>query len=198
MKKLLLHLIPPETIRKLYWEEDKSRTEIGALFGCSECAVRNYMKRHEIPARDLRDANRLVALSDETQRKRRAKLQGKPTWSKGKTWKQSADAVEKKRARSFGAMNNAWKGGISSDPEHLRQQRRNHKAIRRGKSQHMPAWADKAAIAAIYKAAKDAGKTVDHIVPLSHRLVCGLHCEANLRIVSADENRKKGNTFAVG
>jgi hypothetical protein len=34
---------------------------------------------------------------------------------------------------------------------------------------------------------------VDHIVPLQHPLVCGLHCLSNLRIITAEENSKKHN-----
>lgn len=34
---------------------------------------------------------------------------------------------------------------------------------------------------------------VDHTVPLQSKLVCGLHCEANLEVVPAIVNQKKGN-----
>ena len=36
---------------------------------------------------------------------------------------------------------------------------------------------------------------VDHIVPLVHPLVCGLHTEANLAVIPKVENRRKGNRF---
>lgn len=36
---------------------------------------------------------------------------------------------------------------------------------------------------------------VDHIAPLVSKLVCGLHCVANLRIVEAHINSKKGNVY---
>lgn len=36
---------------------------------------------------------------------------------------------------------------------------------------------------------------VDHIVPLKSRLVCGLHCEANLQVIPSIDNFKKGNRW---
>lgn len=38
---------------------------------------------------------------------------------------------------------------------------------------------------------------VDHIIPLSHTKVCGLHCIANLQIIPAKENLEKHNTFIL-
>jgi len=38
---------------------------------------------------------------------------------------------------------------------------------------------------------------VDHIVPLNHPLVCGLHCEDNLQIIESSLNFKKSNRFDV-
>ena len=67
----------------------------------------------------------------------------------------------------------------------------------------MPAWANKAAIRSIYEEA--AGLTistgvkheVDHIVPLTNKLVCGLHVEHNLRVTTFTENRQKSNKFVI-
>lgn len=73
-----------------------------------------------------------------------------------------------------------------------------------------PPWADPKKIAAIYaEAARLTAETgvphhVDHIVPLQGpvatygpfkgmRIVFGLHCEANLRVIPARENVVKGN-----
>ena len=39
---------------------------------------------------------------------------------------------------------------------------------------------------------------VDHIVPLVHELVCGLHCEANLQVLTAQQNLEKNNSFNSG
>ena len=38
---------------------------------------------------------------------------------------------------------------------------------------------------------------VDHIVPLAHKLVCGLHNDANTQIVTAEENARKHNSFSI-
>lgn len=38
---------------------------------------------------------------------------------------------------------------------------------------------------------------VDHIIPLQHGLVCGLHCYDNLQIITVVENLTKGNKFII-
>lgn len=53
------------------------------------------------------------------------------------------------------------------------------------------------AIQAIYldAASQDTPHEVDHIIPLNHPNVCGLHVPWNLRALSLSDNRKKGNRF---
>lgn len=66
---------------------------------------------------------------------------------------------------------------------------------RASKVQATPGWADSRKIAAIYKLAGEKGMVVDHIVPLRSRLVCGLHVEHNLQLLTSRENAIKGNRF---
>ena len=66
-----------------------------------------------------------------------------------------------------------------------------------------PLWANIEAIKNIYVTAKELTKStgikyeVDHVIPIKHPLVCGLHVENNLQIIPENENRVKSNTFYV-
>ena len=64
---------------------------------------------------------------------------------------------------------------------------------RAAKLQAMPSWANKKTIAMIYIIAGICNKTVDHIVPLQSSVVCGLHWEANLQLLTKQENSSKYN-----
>ena len=62
------------------------------------------------------------------------------------------------------------------------------------KLQAIPPWADLEKIKEFYQNCPE-GHHVDHIVPLRHPLVCGLHVSENLQYLTAEENLKKGNTW---
>lgn len=72
---------------------------------------------------------------------------------------------------------------------------------RASKINAVPSWANFKSITYIYEQArkmtKDSGTkyVVDHIVPLNSKLVCGLHTEANLQIITEIENLVKSNKY---
>lgn len=69
-------------------------------------------------------------------------------------------------------------------------------ANRRATERHaMPGWVDRDEIKAIYRDAANQGLVVDHIVPLIHPLVCGLHVPWNLQLLADSDNARKGNAF---
>lgn len=64
-----------------------------------------------------------------------------------------------------------------------------------------PPWRDLVAIRAIYREAerrREDGEDVevDHIIPIQGVVVCGLHVDSNLRILSMSANRAKGNRYS--
>ena len=63
-------------------------------------------------------------------------------------------------------------------------------------------WANETEIRKVYAEARAKTKAtrikrvVDHVVPLVHPLVCGLHNEFNLRVITQTENAAKNNKFS--
>lgn len=41
------------------------------------------------------------------------------------------------------------------------------------------------------------GYEVDHEIPINHKLVCGLHCIANLQYLTVEANRQKSNKWSI-
>jgi len=72
-----------------------------------------------------------------------------------------------------------------------------------GEKHATPQWANNFFIEEIYDLATLRTKVmgfpwhVDHIVPLRHPLVCGLHVENNLQVIPATQNIQKKNRFVV-
>lgn len=103
-----------------------------------------------------------------------------------------------------------------SNPEKVKEQRERWKrhnaalvsAYVRGRTttikEATPPWADLDAMTGVYDlaraltAATGEQHQVDHIVPLTHPLVCGLHCEANLQVLTKAANLSKANKFEPG
>jgi 5-methylcytosine-specific restriction endonuclease McrA len=114
--------------------------------------------------------------------------------------------------RKWAAYMKRWraKTGILSDPEYKkkaaeysRAYNKTNKAKRNAltalyklkKRLAIPSWANKEDIKAVYEEAIYMQMQVDHIVPISHPLVCGLHVWDNLQLLTKEENMKKSNSW---
>lgn len=62
-----------------------------------------------------------------------------------------------------------------------------------------PAWVEPASVAEFWRLSQETTRrtgvqhSVDHIVPLVHPTVCGLHCPANMRVIPLLDNMRKSN-----
>lgn len=83
----------------------------------------------------------------------------------------------------------------SRHPEDAKVVSTKHTAKRRAACARSIPWADENMIKVVYEKAQKYSMHVDHIVPLNHPLVCGLHVWDNLQILEGRLNRQKNNRF---
>ena len=140
------------------------------------------------------------------------------TSNRGKAWAKANPERRYAQARAWAEQNidrckeirKAWsERNKAREKERLRAWAQNNKARcaekvaarRAAKIRATPAWADKSHIAAFYRWAKEfqaatgIKANVDHVVPLVSPVVCGLHCPANLCILTETANKAKGNSW---
>jgi hypothetical protein len=76
-------------------------------------------------------------------------------------------------------------------------------ARRAAQLQAAPTWVDRQKLKDLYTKAREVSAEtgiphqVDHIIPLKHDFVCGLHVPCNLQIIPAADNQRKKNTYDV-
>jgi 5-methylcytosine-specific restriction endonuclease McrA len=116
----------------------------------------------------------------------------------------SAAARQKLKAEEVNAKNRRWR---AANPEKAMASRQAWDLANPGRMQARsaarrarriaatPSWADRAAIDALYAEASRLGLEVDHIVPLKHPCVCGLHVHWNLQLLARAENLRKSNSI---
>ena len=121
----------------------------------------------------------------------------------------SPELKAKKSERFSGPGNPGWDGGkgiktisasgrpYSRQQPHLENERSTRR--KRAKERATPAWANLDKVREIYQLCREISEKtgvqhhVDHIVPLTSKMVCGMHNEFNLQILPGVENLRKNN-----
>jgi hypothetical protein len=115
----------------------------------------------------------------------------------------------KERKREYDAAYRAarrdyWRAVAKRHRDRNPEAKKADTGVRRKRSQEAtPIWANRFFIKEIYALAIQrtalTGRKwhVDHVIPLKHPAVCGLHVPANLRVVPAEINLRKHNRYEV-
>ena len=173
------------------YHKDKSK-KLGVCSSCKDCAKARssdwYKENTEQALASCKE--RYPAVRDlrlESMRQWRERNPGR---------KQEID--RRWRASNLDRKRKNWREWKACNPHKSAQE----SSLRRArKRMATPGWANHAAIKHLFSMAAILSKQtgikyqVDHIVPLTSSLVCGLHCEANMQILSQVENLKKSNRY---
>jgi len=112
-------------------------------------------------------------------------------------WRAANRATARARVAKFNRKKGAEYTARYRDKHRARLAER-HSKRRAVEVRATPRWADPVAIAEIYAEAQRRKREVDHVVPLQSKWVCGLHCEANMRLLTRRQNSKKSNRHWPG
>jgi len=89
---------------------------------------------------------------------------------------------------------NTWKRGYKK-LDTVRKKNAFYERSRQASKLHAtPEWIDRSVLKAVYEKCPDQYE-VDHIIPLKHSDVCGLHVPWNLQYLTKSDNSSKGNSF---
>ncbi len=123
---------------------------------------------------------------------------------RGKKWRADNSESDKIYTIEYRSKKNAARRANRTVARYYEQNQRRlfphkHRAIkarrRAAKKNATPNWVDYGAIKTVYERAAAQDKHVDHIVPLQHPRVCGLHVHWNLQLLTPSENHVKRNKF---
>ena len=168
-------------------------------FDRKEHCLRNQKKATDAAAKKRNRKTKLEAESFGVTIEEYKKKKAKEASLKGnKRWRENNPEKAKERSRKG---NKEWR---DNNLERARELQRGYDANRRAlKMNAKPIWAKDGYIKLFYRLARIEEKRiggkvhVDHIVPLTHPRVCGLHCEDNLQLLTAKQNVTKRNFFDI-
>jgi hypothetical protein len=173
------------------FNKNKNRPD-GLAWDCRACN-KDRCKKHFIAAPEKYNA---ASKADYEKNKEKYLAQAKQWAAKNKEKRREVTRAYVKRNPE--KRYETQKNNRISNPGYYRAHFKKRQQLKR---KAMPPWANEAAIRAIYeecsRISKETGVKhhVDHFYPLQNELVCGLHCEYNLRIITAFDNLSKGNSF---
>lgn len=155
---------------------------------CVVChAARSLAAYHKNPEATI---TRVIAARNEDRAKHNEKR--RDYWARNK-------GILNEKRREFRVLNpdvvKRWDSESSKKKQYWRTPSGRSLYSSRRKKMSRVLWADRDTIKSFYEEARYFGMEIDHIVPLTHPLVCGLHVEDNLQLLSKSTNSQKGNRF---
>jgi hypothetical protein len=164
----------------------------GYKSACKECI------KHSNASRYLRDKDKILAKTRQWQSENKdfvAKIAKEWRVNNLKKCAEAASIWRKKHPEKSKSVMASYAKKNKSIINAIGARRRALKALA------SPQWSNRSDIRAFYETAAGLSMLtgdwyhVDHIVPINSKYVCGLHVAANLRVITATENSKKGNRY---
>jgi len=169
----------------------------GRYSACKSCKCAAHHDRYLFNPEKYRNKRRATYHSD----LQKSRAESLSRYYKRKSSGLATQYPQTKRAwylRNIESQQERGRADYRRKPDYYKQRSADRRAI---KLRSIPIWADMKQVSAIYRKARQLTVQsgiphhVDHIVPLNSRIVCGLHCEANLAVLTAVANAAKRNIY---